>query len=552
VLEALALAVHRFVLRTQRGPLGSLWGLGYALVIRAVAFLLTLGQPASAYLRGSFGYGDVIYGLSDIDISIVVADSAGAGAGRRLRRRWRRLCRVVPGLRHLVQVAVYEEAELVRAASAPTLTAAEAVHLGRPPRDDAYLRFRPGLFGPLCEWRSIQGRDRRPVPGPQDSHERRTAAWLELQRWWREAFFASAHPGGPRLPYVCVKLVAEPVRILLWLEHGERIGGRREVLERALRRMPEEEVLLRRALDLHAALPRSPHASLSQALASLVHLSGRLAGRLDTDAATQGSIPVRLVWGDESELVLPAGATDRLRALRIAEPALLPLCDWRARVWPAYPDDTLAPLPIDPGDETALGAAALAAGDWGPFPAIRQGSLLILPGPGLMRAVQCRMTDPVSFALLDERDTADFPDVLGWSAADSARRAVAEHRAWLGAERDSSRSAVEAWMEAQARTTQPNAFTLGRLLTAAQAALFLHSIDEGEPELPLTMAAVARGLRGHGAHAAAVAGDAYERYRQARGNGGQAPWREVLALREIVVGLPGYAFALPWRRRVPA
>ena len=170
-----------------------------------------------------FGYRDVIYGLSDLDVSIVADDP---GTCERARQRWRWLTNV-PGLGHLVHLAVYERAELALAASAPSLDAREAVHL-RPPRQRRGLsRMRPGLFGPLCDWRLAGGHERRPVLAAQDADSRRTAAWLELQRWWREAFYACAHPGGPRLPYVCVKLVAEPARIWLWLARGERVEGRR-------------------------------------------------------------------------------------------------------------------------------------------------------------------------------------------------------------------------------------------------------------------------------------------------------------------------------------
>ena len=539
MLTSLAFALHRAMLRTER-PLRPLWRFAHGAVIRASAAFLMRGRPGSgAYLRASFGYGDELYGLSDVDMAVVLPDS-DEHACPRVRRRWARACRLVPGLWHLVQPTVYEEGELRAALAATTLTASEPVHLGaRVPCDDAGLRMRPGLFGPLADWRHLAGAARvEPVRRAQDEHERRAAAWLELQRWWRETFFACAHPGGPRLPYLCVKLVAEPARIWLWLVHGDAVARRREVLERALRAMPEEEDALRAALRLYDSLPQSPDAPLAEMLAHLVRLSGRIAERLEEELRGADTTAVRLVWGGEDELVLGSGAREPLRVLD-PDIRLVPLCDWRARVWPAHPDEALAPLDLDPTDPDALGAAALAAGDWGPYPALRRGPLLILPGPGLMRAVQTPATDPVSFALLDGREAAEFRDVPGWSAQDSARRALAEHRAWLGTDR----ATLSDRMEAQARATLPAAQSLGRLLTAAQAALFHASLERGDPALHLTVAAAARALGEAVPGAAGVAAEALGTYRAARLGDGRVHHHLAGALRDAVLRLPAYRYA---------
>ena len=52
------------------------------------------------------------------------------------------------------------------------------------------------------------------------------AAWLELVTWWRWAFTVCVDRSGPRTAHLCLKLVTEPVRIWLWLAHGERVGRR--------------------------------------------------------------------------------------------------------------------------------------------------------------------------------------------------------------------------------------------------------------------------------------------------------------------------------------
>ena len=125
---------------------------------------------------------------------------------------------------------------------------------------------RPGMFG-TADWRLLRGPD-----GARRSKTTRSSgaigAWLELVQWWQWAFAACVEPPDLHRAHLCLKLVAEPARIWLWLAHGERPESRGDVLERALALMPDEEDALRAALDLRAALPRSPVPPLRETLPS--------------------------------------------------------------------------------------------------------------------------------------------------------------------------------------------------------------------------------------------------------------------------------------------
>ena len=93
------LALHSAFLRSARTPLAGLWRLAYRLAARAWAAYLVRGEPgSSAYVRGSIRAEEVLPGLSDVDVAVVVPeDSHGAGIARlRVRRRWLRLRRVLP------------------------------------------------------------------------------------------------------------------------------------------------------------------------------------------------------------------------------------------------------------------------------------------------------------------------------------------------------------------------------------------------------------------------------------------------------------------------
>ena len=482
-------------------------------------------------------------GLSDIDLAVILpGDPAAPGAARdRATRRWERLRRVpVTGL-VLDLPRIYEDDELRDIAGGSALTyglgggqgnASEAGDVGSPTSLDAIRMLgRPGLYAPTDDWRLLAGPDRRPRDRARGVQCRRLAAWLELVHWWRLVFPACIDPRGPRAADLCVKIVAEPARIWLWLAHRERATGRIDTLRRVLRRLPVEEEALIHAIALRRSLPDGPPGPLHDALPTALRLTARIADLLVHEVADEATTAVRLV-GDPAEMILPNGGWRRTESLAGGgHPILLPLADWRALALPLLPDESFAPLPGDPGDPEVLGTAAETQRA-GPYPAFRADELIVLPGTPLwrnrLRAVQCPVTDPVSFALVEGRRVAAFPQVCGWSAEDSARRAVAEHRAPLLVASENTRGRA-----------------LGRLFTGARAALFLESIRGGNPELPLTVLETARRLCERSSSARVVAEDAVERYREFALRGVQPPEGTVSAMQRLVLCLPAYADGRP-------
>ena len=160
---------------------------------------------------------------------------------------------------------------------------------------------------------------------------------------------------------------------------------------------------------------------------------------------------------------------------------------------------------------------------------LRSNGLLVLAssgwGRGRLRAAQCAVTDPVSFALLAGRDVGEFPNAPGWSARDSAERAVVEHRGWLQERPDEHDATGE---------------TLGRLLAAVRAAQFWSSIKAGEPALPLTLADAAHLLAASDPGVRPLAERAYGEYEAARVDGHAPSASTVAALRREVLRLSAY------------
>jgi nucleotidyltransferase-like protein len=515
------LLIHRVLLRTARPPLDRLWALAYRLVARAWVAYLARGEPnASAYVRGSIAAGDALPGLSDVDVALVLPeDQAGAGRAReRATARWLRLRRAFRLTDLLLDYPlILEEPELREVVGSSAPTHPRPTYLGAAfVQDKARMLERPGLYGATGDWRRLRGPERRPAESARDPQLRRIAAWLELSYWWQWAFPVCADPAGPRTASLCVKLVAEPARIWLWLVHGERAGGRVDTLERALRVLPEEEQALRHALDLHRSLTSSPRPPLAEVIPFLVRLSERIAARLDEEVAEHGATEVRLVGLEPLEVVHPHGGP---------RSGVLPLCDWKGLVFPRMLDELFLPAPGGRGDWEVLGRAT-AADTYGAYAAFRIGGLMLLPAARsrtTMRAVMCRAADPALFAVQEGRATAAFPNVPGWSVRDTARRAVVEHLAWL-------RTPHERGGE-----------TLGTLFSAARAALVLESLQDGDPELPLTVTETARQLAARSETAPAVVAEGLGNYREFAVHRTPPPAATLSAMRALVAQLPAYA-----------
>jgi hypothetical protein len=504
------MALQPLVLRSGRGPLWRVWAVAHWLAIALVGAWVappTLGHEVDVYLKGGFGLGQPIYGVSDIDMIIVLAHDPGRPAAQRAAaaRRWRRLCAVLPPLIKLFQLWIYEDTELRELQDNTYLTfglraagggaAAPAAFLGsRPPHDDMRLLDHPGLYGVGGDWRGLRA-PRRPVHPVSDPAARTILAWLELRFVWGHAFNTAVRPNVASAAYTCQKLVAEPARIWLWLCHAEQLFDREAVLSRALDVLPEEEAALRFAVELGRNLARAPEPPLTDVLPFLVRMSTRIAEYLSHATGVAGMTEVELVWGDEHELLVDPA--DRRRIVVLAEsaeePRLVPLADWRACAIPAPLDEALAIVPGEPSNPARVAELARANGA-GAFAVLSTGRLLIAPVEavgerGRLRGIECATSDPVSHALMRGQAKASFPRVDGWSAGDWSARAVAEQRAHL--ELGGAASGLPPWVSVSADhcVTEVSA-----LFSAARAALFADSLKTQRPELLVTAAAVAERL----------------------------------------------------------
>jgi len=528
--------LRKLVVRSSDGVLRPAYVSIYELVARAVgAYLRRINTRAAVYATSSLATGELVPGVSDLDLAVVVPPHGSPGSARQaLEARRDRLWRLLPPLGRYVWVGVYEDHELSRAQTvslAQPVDNGNALFFGRKPLvDDLNLSSRPSFPGRVHRWRLLAGDERRGEARRRSRAEDRLAAWVELQAWWQWAVQACLDPTTPGRASLCVKLVAEPCRILLWLQNGEELPTRRQVLARALEVLPSERDAITAAIELRDRLTRSPKPPLDQFLPAFVRLSALIAALLSKELAQGGSTPVRLDWGGADELALSTRNLEQLKGLTGEETAhVLPLADWRGLAAPIIPDECLVPTAGDPGDPDAVAAAA-RAGSPAVYAALRSDDLLVLPPSdvywlGAHRCVHFPGSDPVSFALLEGASVARFPNHPGLSIADVAARAVAEHRAYL---------------DVQLHEPGWDVKKLGMVLSAARAALLAETAAAGEPVLTPSMAATARALGERLPEARALAEEASIELRRRRREGGPTLDSLIARLAGVVSSLPSF------------
>jgi hypothetical protein len=258
-------------------------------------------------------------------------------------------------------------------------------------------------------------------------------------------------------------------------------------------------------------------------------------------ANSAGYVDVRLTGCEE--LAVTPDVVNRMHTLtaRGERGELLPLADWRGRAVPRVPDEAIMLIQANAVDPAFVAATARADGG-DAIPAFRYNSLLVLPTTNperwILRAVQCQPTDPVSMALADGHTVARFPELAGWSALHCARRAVAEHRAWLAA--DGWVCPTHGWVGVQSAPNDAKMRTLGLLFTAARAALFLESTVDGDPELAVTVAGVADCLVARDSGCSDVVYSALHAFRASRA-GDLTDQNQLAAMLDVVRNLSAYA-----------
>ena len=212
--------IQRIVITTNFPPISYIYREIYELSVACATFWLRRVDGVLAiYLRRGLAKGEIVHGLSDIDLAVIVENDGvkGQAAEKRVRAIYNRLSRLIPlfgsGDKEL---GVYSHSAVLNLFN-----------------DYGFYRYR--FNEGKQTWKLLYGEDLlKALPELED-----TALYLpateELKTWWAllnvELALASSLPLFRR-KYLWYKAIAEASKIYLFVCHGESVGGREAALVR--------------------------------------------------------------------------------------------------------------------------------------------------------------------------------------------------------------------------------------------------------------------------------------------------------------------------------
>jgi len=313
--SSLRILVQYSVVRTSFFPLSYLYKAGYSLSVRITTlFLRRVDGVAAVYLRRGLAKGEIVYGLSDIDLSVIVEDreSGVEKVKEQVRSTYDTLSRFIPLLgAGDMELGVYSVAEFCGLYE---------------DYDFHKYRFDEGRH----TWRLLFGRDVVEDLPHLDDADLYLPAMEELKKWWA-LLSLEVLGGSDRRPfeskYLWYKAIAEASKVYLRVCHGEVLRGRAEALDRVRTYVPSEDGRLidrvREYLRHLIGGEDVPEDELTQLFVSLASRSCLEAERKALAGSESRSVTVTVP--DSEELLVGDGGNDVLEELeRVAAETLGP------------------------------------------------------------------------------------------------------------------------------------------------------------------------------------------------------------------------------------
>ncbi len=259
-------SIQRIVVNTSFFPFTHLYQKIYDLSIAVAVLLLKRAEGVAAiYLRRGVGQGEIVYGLSDIDLSVILndqdEDEEASSVKEKVRVIYNRLSHLIPLFGGAdSELGVYSVSEFLE------------LH-------DDYDFHRYRLNRGKYKWKLLFGRDIvKTLPELPDS-ELRLPATEELKVWWEFLVveFARSFPSpGFKKKYLWYKAISEAARVYLFACCGKNSQNRESALNEVKNYLPDET---RRHIDVikdYRTNLNSPEDLLPDELIKLyVHLASK-------------------------------------------------------------------------------------------------------------------------------------------------------------------------------------------------------------------------------------------------------------------------------------
>ncbi len=221
--------IQRIVINTSFFPLTYFYKKVYDLSILIASLLLRrVDGVITVYLRRGVAKGEIVYGLSDIDLSVIIEDlgEKEQAVKERVRATYNRLSRFIPLLGQ-----GDKELEVYSASEFSDLYDDYSFHR---------YRFNEGKY----TWRLLYGTDLvKALPALED-FKLYLPATEELKVWWallnEELHPEYAHPPFDR-KYLWYKAIAEAAKVYLLVCHGEEVQSREAALSQVKSHLPDEQ-----------------------------------------------------------------------------------------------------------------------------------------------------------------------------------------------------------------------------------------------------------------------------------------------------------------------
>ena len=218
--------IQRAIIGTSFFPLTWVYGKIYALSVKVARMLFShVDGVLAVYLRRGVAKDEIVYGLSDIDLLLIVDDREQQLAKERVRAIYDKLARVIPLFGSVDrELGIYSTSEFLNLYE----------------DFDFYKHwFNEGKYS----WKLLYGTDVvKTLPQLEDS-ELYLPATEELKAWWShlvaEFNCDSSYPEFKR-KYLWYKAISEAAKIYLFVRHGEIIWSREAALRGIKNHLNEE------------------------------------------------------------------------------------------------------------------------------------------------------------------------------------------------------------------------------------------------------------------------------------------------------------------------